>query len=175
MLTLMGFQSIGAQQLSEHVSNPYISQSNRITNVDELNIIQNRVFREHFGTNNPYPKEELGENETYYRIQYKNKEGYISLMYSKGDGEQTRSIEDITESYLKGLLSGYVYEDFIKGYVKQQNLHGGFYFNPENFGTEIFIYSKPREDFVWASIDINLNAADREALARDFISKTEFR
>ncbi|MGJ1286349.1 hypothetical protein ACR79P_17415 [Sphingobacterium spiritivorum] len=175
MLTLLGFQSIGAQQLLDHLSNPYISESNRITSVEELNIIKNRIFREHFDTNNPYPKDELGENETYYRIQYKGKEGYISLMYSQGDGEQTRSIEDITESYLKGLLSGYVYEDFIKGYVKQSNLHGGFYFNMENTNVHIFIDSKPREDFVWATIEINLNAADREALARDFISKTEFR
>lgn len=175
MLTLLGFQSIGAQQLSEHINNPYISESNRITTVEELNIIHNRIFNEHFGTNNPYPKDELGQNETYYRIQYKGKDGYISLMYSKGDGAQKRSIEDITETYLKGLLGGYVYEDFIKGYIKQANLHGGFYFNPENFRTQIFMYSKPNEDFVWATIEINLNEADREALARDFISKTLFR
>ncbi|MGJ1474491.1 hypothetical protein ACR79L_03825 [Sphingobacterium spiritivorum] len=171
----MGFQSIGAQQLSEHVSNPYLSEANRITNVEEVNAIYNRLYREYFDDNNRYPKEELGKNETYYKIIYKNKEGLISLTYSKGNNTTKHTIEDITENYLMTLLGGYVYEDFVKGYVKQANVHGGFFFNMESFDAEIFMYSKPREDFVWATIEINLNAADREALARDFISKTEFR
>ncbi|EEI92965.1 hypothetical protein HMPREF0765_1479 [Sphingobacterium spiritivorum ATCC 33300] len=175
MLTFLGFQSIGAQQLSEHVTNPYLSEANRITTVDEFNIIRNRVFREFFGINNPDPIEELSENADCYRIQYKGKEGLISFRYSKGNGTPKHSIEDITENYLMTLLGGYVYEDFVKGYVKQENVHGGFFFNMESFDTEIFMYSKPREDFVWTTIEINLNAADREALARDFISKTKFR
>ncbi|MGJ1430682.1 hypothetical protein ACR79M_04940 [Sphingobacterium spiritivorum] len=175
MLTFLGFQSIGAQQLSEHVTNAYLSEANRIKSVDELNIIRNRVFIEFFGINNPDPKEELGINETYYRIQYKDKEGFISLTYSKGTGIPKHSIEDITENYLMTLLGGYVYEDFVKGYVKQENVQGGFFFNMESINTHIFMYSKPREDFVWATIEINLNKEDREALARDFISKTQFR
>lgn len=171
----MGFQSIGAQQLSEHVTNPYLSEANRITTVDEFNIMRNRVFRELFGINNPDPREELSENADYYRIQYKGKEGLISFRYSKGKGIPKHSIEDITENYLLTLLSGRVYEDYVKGYVKQENVHGGFFFNMESFSTDIFMYSKPREDFVWATIEINLNKEDREALARDFINKTQFR
>ncbi|OOG19799.1 hypothetical protein BWD42_07840 [Sphingobacterium sp. CZ-UAM] len=182
------------QDIISKVSNKYI-YNNGITDVNKVNAILDSIDKNFFD-----PKysplmdktlDKLSNNMSYHNIVYSvtvplegeslrsswgSSVRYFGLLKISWAIQPTpaKSIEELTNWYIKTIYEFDKQENIVQEYVKNSNLDGSFIYNKEDNLISFTILSKTKNEMLRGNIIINLPENERSKFARDFIESTIF-
>lgn len=86
----------------------------------------------------------------------------------------TKSIEDISQSWIKNVYEVYEKNEITVEYVKNDKVDGSFILDKGGNNVSFIILSKNKPEMVRGDITINLPESERSKFARDFIQSISF-
>lgn len=178
LMMAVSVDAMAQDTVSQPIDNAYIDEANRITEVSEVNRLSNELYREKFGEDQVVNLvTDIPPNGAYYRIAFKKTPYLVDTglldIWHRPLADDSASIEQLVERYY-GLLKGDNDEQgYFVDYVKDSAKQAGFFFD-ENGHALYIVMCSPQQEFVMATIEMNLTTREKMELARDFIRKTRF-
>ncbi len=177
-MMLVAIGAVAQDTVLQPIVNDYIDEANRIREVSEVNRLSNALYREKFGKEQAVNiVTDIPPNGAYYRIAFQ-KTPYLADtglldIWHRRLADDTASIEQLTERYY-GLLKGdNPGNGYVLDYIKTPSMQAGYFFDEQGHALYIVMRS-PAQEFVMATIEMDLTAREKVELARDFIRKTKF-
>lgn len=179
LFVLLVTQPTKAQQATLNcISNGYLETPNLLSTLTAVNSLRNSIHNSEFGTNFPIQEDELSNSSFFYKIYYKKnsssmKEGILNIQCTSADLRASDFDKAFKQAFNLYVIDDDL-EDYTKKVIKTTDLDAGYFFSKKNNTIYLLVYSKSKPGFLRATINTNLNIAEKIDLAEDFIRNTSF-
>lgn len=171
--------ALKGQEATAVVTSSYIKVTNRMYDVDSVNMARNKFYKLFRGEDHPYQYDEIDDNIAFYKVYDKKTPPVeIGVLKVRTDHSDLRNKVFATEfnNYVKLITSDDPREQFQIELVTSGSTNAGYIIDNADNSIYFLVIGKTTPGFFWATLEAHLpSGTARQTFAADFIKQIKFK